>query len=108
MREYIACAGADDAWLCRCGNRPGDGGFPPVRRRREIDPASARWRGHYCCLRCGLLIHWPTREIIGRLDLADLAVGDSAAPVNRRQRPPRLPRRKDFRHGQRAQRTADR
>jgi len=51
MREYIARTGSDEAWLCRCGNSPGAGGFVAVRRHREVDPVSVRWRGHYCCLR---------------------------------------------------------
>ncbi len=98
MREYIARAGTDDAWLCRCGNSPKAGGFAPVHRGRETDPGSARWRGHYCCLTCGLLIHWPTREIVGRVDLADLVLRASA-PCASRRRQPFHRRRRRLRHG---------
>jgi hypothetical protein len=105
MREYIARTGSDEAWLCRCGNSPGAGGFVAVRRHREVDPASVRWRGHYCCLRCGLLIHWPTREILGRIDIADLTLRASAPPTTRRRRAPFRRRRKDQHHGQRARRS---
>ena len=73
MREFIARHGdADDAWLCRCDNTPDGDGFVPVAGRREVAPTSVRWRGRYCCVRCGRIIRWPTREIIGHLDLADL------------------------------------
>lgn len=76
MREFIARRGADEEWLCRCDNTPDGEGFVPVIGRREATTTSARWRGHYCCLRCGLLIRWPTREVVGRLDFADLALRD--------------------------------
>ncbi|MCK9903890.1 hypothetical protein MXD63_28060 [Frankia sp. Cpl3] len=76
MREFIARRGADEEWLCRCDNTPDGEGFVPVVGRREATTTSARWRGHYCCLRCGLLIRWPTREVVGRLDFADLALWD--------------------------------
>ncbi|WP_256804626.1 hypothetical protein [Frankia sp. ACN10a] len=76
MREFIARRGDDEEWLCRCDNTPGGEGFVPVIGHREAAPGSARWRGHYCCLRCGRLIHWPTREIVGRLDFADLTLRD--------------------------------
>ncbi|CAO5150953.1 hypothetical protein FAIPA1_140006 [Frankia sp. AiPs1] len=92
MREYIARAGADDAWLCRCGNSPETGGFVPVRRSWEIPAGSARWRGRYCCLSCGLVVLWPTREIVGQLNLADLTLRTSMSASN--------PRRRHF-HGRR-------
>ncbi|WP_157472626.1 hypothetical protein [Frankia sp. EAN1pec] len=78
MREFIARRGADDAWLCRCDNTPDEDGFVPVSGRREVAPTSARWHGHYCCVRCGRIIRWPTRQIIGHLDLADLRLRNRA------------------------------
>jgi hypothetical protein len=87
MREYIARRGSsDDAWLCRCDNTTDSEGFLPVIGRREATTASARWRGQYCCLRCGRLIHWPTREIVGRLDFADLTLRHHTNPSGRRGR----------------------
>lgn len=74
MREYIALV--DEEWLCRCDNTPSRDGFVPVRGGREVDTASRRWRGSYCCLRCGFLISWPSRDIIGYLDFADLRLRD--------------------------------
>jgi hypothetical protein len=87
MPEFIAMAGAPDSWLCRCGNTPDADGFCPVRGQREISPASLRWRGEYVCLRCGLRIHYPDREIIGYRDLADLIIDVTASSrVNDRPR----------------------
>ncbi|TCJ34680.1 hypothetical protein E0504_32325 [Parafrankia sp. BMG5.11] len=108
MREYIARAGTDDAWLCRCGNSPGADGFVPVHRGREINPSSARWRGHYCCLTCGLLITWPTREIIGRIHFADLVLCGSAPCPKRRRRPSFPPRSRRVRQRRRARRSGPR
>jgi hypothetical protein len=102
MREYIAYDGGVDDWLCRCGNTPASSGFVPVRRRREVAPSAARWRGRYCCVDCGRLIHWPTREIVGRINPADLVLNDAAPPVNRRRRPPLLRRGRGFRRVRRS------
>ncbi|ESZ99994.1 hypothetical protein ThrDRAFT_03686 [Frankia casuarinae] len=102
MREYIACDGGDDDWLCRCGNTPASSGFVPVRRRREVAPGAARWRGRYCCVDCGLLIHWPSREIVGRINPADLVLNDATPSVNRRRRPPFLRHSRGFRRARRA------
>jgi len=76
VREFIARRGPHAAWLCRCDNTPDAEGFVPVIGRREAATTSPRWRGHYCCVRCGRLLVWPTREIIGHLDLADLTLHD--------------------------------
>ncbi|ONH25211.1 hypothetical protein [Pseudofrankia asymbiotica] len=73
MPEFIARRG-DDTWLCRCDNTPDRDGFVPVIGRREATTTSIRWRGRYCCLRCGRLVAWPTRQIVGQLDFADLTL----------------------------------
>ncbi len=91
MREYVAAA--DGTWLCRCDNTPDQDGFVPVTRRWEVHPASPRWRGRYCCLRCGRLVLWPTREIVGQIALADLALHDHHR-THRRPRFPHHPPRK--------------
>nr|MDT0665653.1 hypothetical protein [Micromonospora sp. DSM 115978] len=59
-------------------------GFLPVVGRRETTTTSARWRGLYCCLRCGRVVCWPTREIVGHLDFADLELRHPTRPIRER------------------------
>ena len=56
-------------WLCRCGNTPREEGFLPCDAAGTVvEPTPAAWTTNwYVCLRCGRMIDYRTRVIVGRV-----------------------------------------
>ena len=68
-KEFITHeSGNSEAWICVCGNLPGDDGFYPCATNGdEVEPtAESGWVDLYVCARCGKIINQNTLEVVGR------------------------------------------
>jgi hypothetical protein len=60
--------GDEEAWICVCGNTPGDHGFYPCDSDgNEMEPViGSDWENLYVCAQCGRSIDMDTLEIKGQ------------------------------------------
>jgi hypothetical protein len=67
-KEHISHeSGSREAWICLCGNTPGDNGFYPCDEKgAEIEPDKFWVKPLYVCDNCGRIIHQDSLEVIGR------------------------------------------
>jgi hypothetical protein len=69
QKEYITHeVGDDEAWICICGNRPSrDGFYSCDEDGNEVEPTGKDWTTDwYVCARCGRMIDFDTRAVVGR------------------------------------------
>lgn len=58
----------EDAWVCVCGNTPGDDGFYPCNQKGMVVQfvIGSDWANLYVCYGCGRIINQNTLEVVGQ------------------------------------------
>ena len=82
-------AGDQDAWICICGNMPGEVGFYPCDLKgNKVEPTEKEWTTDlYVCDQCGRIIDYYTLAVVGRnAEIAAQYEKEIASKANQAQR----------------------